>query len=32
MTYKDFLTNCFVDLDTLQNKLNEIYDINSYTI
>jgi hypothetical protein len=31
MIYKDFLTNCFEELEKLQDNLNEIYDFNSFT-
>jgi hypothetical protein len=31
MTYQDFLTNCFEELQKLQDDLNKLYDINSYT-
>ncbi|WP_050992417.1 DUF6882 domain-containing protein [Flavobacterium sp. CF136] len=31
MDYTDFLTNCFGELEKLQDNLNKSYDINSYT-
>ncbi|WP_428232724.1 DUF6882 domain-containing protein [Flavobacterium sp.] len=31
MDYKDFSTNCFGELEKLQDNLNMSYDINSYT-
>lgn len=31
MNYIDYLTDCFQELDKIQNKLFQTYDINSYT-
>ena len=31
MTYKDYLTSCFTELEKLQDQLNKSYDINSFT-
>lgn len=31
MDYKDFLTNCFAELEKLQDNLNKSFNINSYT-